>query len=1228
MYGTKFNLDFYTIDRETLTLKIKKKGYAGSVNDISGGATPVVLNKPDQTDVLAPIIGTELRLQLMHKPDASYNLIDEFEDVSDREYQAVLTKQGEGDSYQATAKIDTFSLTNEAIAARAYAYMDDSFFLGDNKIKCFVGFDNVRLDSEPTRKLFAYAAPANTNGYSSAAIDLGYVIVRSEDTYIEIMDLFVAQYPNWKKDADITSPTYNKFYYEESNYTGPINNYYNIRFRFTYNTNSIEQDLTSYRFSGNNAVYIRFNWHTYRATGTPDVRTIAEHYLSTSDTVEDVAQSLVDQINGTEGYTLLENVYFPASENSGGEGNLYSDVKIKAVRYANQVRMYLLDIGTLGNEVRVLGSDINDTYLQITKDVESDYDLTFDAAFTGGTNGGDSFAFEVGDTIGTATPVASVIGTEDDTIASIVSKLVTAINNSQAIYRASVDETDSTRFNVVTTEDMSGKVYQFTTDGASTLQDSGPSWAQPNVEKILWIGYIIPQLNNISHMPGNQVITLSAVCGLGDLKNRTFEINEKRPFEKLSFITIITNVLKQTGLNLRLLEEFDLWEMNMISSISPLSQVYQDTSRLNGETSYTVISEIMTAIGCHIMQIEGQWVVRKLDRLGDSTHNYRVFDSAGAYIGNIENIEYIKAVGGANTNKFIGGQGSLMKEPAFRKVKVKHDFGYVGQLLKFPNFSNINENLKDANYNAAYPWRWILNDISQRSFLDKVQLDSDNFLRLDDISGQVYRYALSQKLKIGDFASQNLADKRQFELNVQFEGTSNLPVSITSPYVYVLVKITREGTTNYLYKEDEEDLSINPVTSNYTVIAINTREGEGIETFTQSFDYPFEGNTEADAEIQIFQPLVGYCRVKSAAIQVNAIVTAAENSEEYFIDEDSEGTKYVDRVTSEEYEKTIKLGDVPNLPAAVQIYKNSLFWVDDNQNIYITQDWSYDIDESDPTITSLVQHVRTLWLKAYGIPPYSLQRSVRGDVNVWDVVKDTTKDNNLFVCIQGQYDYRNKTLQGLWHETKLTEKSNFPINRQIDILQTQAESSGTNVSTGQPGGGSSSSQGIDLSNYYNKDEIDGFIKSVISSEQPVGGGSEEYEAVTKATNLVWDVANAATKNGVVTVTSNTDISTLQLTNMVEGGVYNLRIFWPTCTASGVGGGILLNNTETTIINNVYQEGADGSLFLVGKDWDTGKVNFNFKVYFVAIDLKFEYRSNILFVKGEAYIHQYFWNTNN
>jgi len=1034
-FETKYKHSFRDFYNRLWELHLKKEGYAGEVYNLSGGADPVMITDPNQgASKLTPIRGTELRANLLIDTEAVYNFKDDFWGITDREWQAILYKAANS-TYMAECEILNFNLLNSAASAKGSI---EVLNVGheDIEIKCDCSFDIlISPDIGTTKELKLYAVPRTEDNTYYGRKLLGTVMVDDNDTTENVIDK-IALLDKWSKID------YHTVRYTQTTPDDDLNSSWDIKISYMEDTYNAYTFYPYYYFYGlTETDWLKIDLISKNLNSSePSVTNLGTRYYINYESTLDIAQWIVDHLDGK----TIPNVIFPPS------GQIIN-VTFSSYRENNLVYIYLLNIGSMGNTFDIKNTLENDTYLRIHKKVGATYNWN-SIDFSGGTDGGDEFKIEVDKGTGFEI-LASVIATSSDTAASVINKLVNKINNNYSIFSAEVDPTNSSKLRIIT-ESGSGWNYRFTTNGGSTLTPTTSTPFEEITDKQLyWAGWVVPEIFEQDHLSGKVAIDLSAVDGLGDLKNFEFKIEDRNPFEPLSFMDIIISSLQKTGFIFNIEESFHLWHLQSYGSQSPLKQVFQESARLNGKNCYDVLEEILTLLQASICQINGRWHLLPITKQ-TSSYTSRVFDYFGNYLEDVVRNDFIKNTGGVTRdNKFIDRNTKIAFESGYRKVNVKQDYGFINQLILFPSFNSINENL----INIQYPWKWMFEGIIQSSFLNEIYKREDGTLFITDyLSHSLERFYLYQKLNFSEIQVAN-SDEKQYKLKITYQQDPNAAETIK-------IRIwTTDGTT-IVYLSDYYDTS--PFTTNPVgeFIYLIGNASNNQKTFSLSFDYPSDllTTTESDLHIEIYQPENKYILLKSVELTLNTIAVTGKKVSSYF-------SELKDNLSSKIFEKDLNLGDIPNIQNAINIYKNSLFYFDGSENKRLTSAWVE--DPANPVNQkSLIDHYRKFVLDQYPTGIFKLTGSILGQLNLRDIIRDKSNGDKLFMLTGGELNIKKCILSGEWVEIG-KDTSGFSLVEEITSYED--ESSGSNTYTTIPGGGES--QEVDLTNYYTKSETDSLI---------------------------------------------------------------------------------------------------------------------------------------------------------
>jgi hypothetical protein len=1097
-YGTKYTLTFYDYYDNQWILNLKKKSYSSTVYTIAGGETPVIISDPNEgSGKLIPIRGSEMQIQLfVDLSSITYDFQDDFFDIDDREWLAELN-EASGTGYEKTLSITNLNITNTGNDATATIQITNAGNLVFEP-ECEYVLGVFQIDSGETFNF--YAVPANDDANSPDRKLLAtYTIQPGDATVEDVIDGIVST------DADLTKVNSTTFKWKQTTFDADIDNTWNIKATFSGTLLKEGEAVKFYkedpsikflRFNGSTVkAFIAIDWFSLSKTGgSATVAQIAKREFSSGETVNQVAADLQGQIDGS----TQQNVFLQPTDDDP------VDIELSATVSTDTITITLEGLFADGNGIELKDSQNNETFIRVHTNAGSTYTWT-DTDFSGGDSGGDEFKvqFFVG---GGDLNIASTRAYTGDSIGDVMSRLNQKLQIWNSWFKSELN--GSNQIEISSTQDFSSYDVRFTTDGGSTTDPSTyEAFDTVTLISTYFQGWVLPQIYSQPHQAGLELVELSAVCGLGDLKNFTFEINDSRPFEKKTFIEIISIVIQKTGFNLGIKESFDLFPDNGNTTDSGLLQVYQDTSRLNGRDCYSVLKEIVQLAKASIYQYKNFWVLSPLNLLNNS-YNERIYDFYGNLLTTEERSGFVKSVGGTSrTLNYLNRSANIVFEPAFKRINFLEDYGFVSQLFKFPAFSTINDNLD----NLEYPWDWIYNGTTRES-QGKISLQ-DGVLRIEENSSQ--QHVLQQVFNIADLAVADTNDT-QFELSVRYLQSTR---SLAADNFQIKAKAVADSTTVWL-RDNEQD----PWVGTEQAITLTANENNKSKTFNLQFDFPGDfSNTVEEAEFtfQILQPTSGYIEIESVELKANSVVTSGVRKKSFL-------TELVDDISSDEFEQTFTLLDVPNIANAKELFKNALYIYNDTDEDYeLTNFWNTNPDTYKNT---LLGHLRLLYLTEYPRPIKRINAEILGDCDLRTIFHDLSMQNTpLFYLTGGDFDVKKRIVSG-----ELEEYQPFSYNPgdgKVDdnytgdkyTLRTvtqsfEEESSGTNSYTTIPGdsGGDDNGGGqdIDLSNYVTNSELENAIigrDGSFTYSQLTNGEIDIYHNLGRRDVIlfIWDKNNNA-----------------------------------------------------------------------------------------------------------------------
>jgi hypothetical protein len=1051
-YGIKYYLNYQTFSGKSKKLELLQKNYTGSSMIIKGGGSPVKTNMPAEEDLFDPILGKELELSFIVDTEATA-FVDDFANISEREWK-VIHKETTSDSvYVASARIDTLSITNTSTDPTATITIDYPGQVFQDQVKGFVYFDisipGTIGDPIPIK---LYAVPWDEDLSSSPNRHLlASAFVQQGDTASDVESKLT-------QDTEISavSTSYEigiKAVTDESNLVGGYSQYV---IKIDYDVSQGIPNKVTERFTRatvpSDTIKIDIIEAPENQNNSPDVIRLAERTAQAGETTSDVASDLVSQLNNLN---VIEEVYIPSIDD-------YIDIEISATQNGSDIDITLVKAGTAGNiSVYEKGDFLrfprDETFMYVVP--EGEYDITKED-FTGGTEGGDTFTLQVDKGSGWA-DIVQTTAYSDDTKASIIQRLVNLLNQETELYLGIVNSEDTSELFCKVNTDASGWVFRMTTSGGSSL--SSTNFEASETDRILFVGFVKPGFYKQQHLSGNIQIEMSALCGLGSLKNYNLSaVTGSRFYQKRDLLDILATSLQQTGLDLNIYEAFDKWEVNHDTSISPLKQTYEDSTRLNNKNCYEIIKEICIITRSQITQHKGHWELIPVGRKHEA-YSYRVFNYRGNYVDTVDKQIKILDIGRLNNIKFIGVP-ERSYQATRRKVIIKQDYGLIPQFLKFPAFNRIVEEIgTEGQYNTEYPWQIEDDGIIVTSKQVDIFKDGE-ILQIGWGSG----YDLVQKFFISDIQQEEFQQGEQYNIAVEFiKRTDN---DSYADNLSIALEITDGTNTVYLNKTD--DGYSWETAETYNLFSCIDKNETAVKNIAFSYPASELNSNIAEAKLKILIPSTHYNYIKSAKVEIkNTNVRSKEIKESYY-------EENVDEISGEKYEKEIKLGDVPSLSNARELYVNALFYLDENGNEKLTSFWD---DGGAGTKRKLLDFVRLAYLREYAWsldsvdenrqgPPVALEGNLFGDADLHDVVKDTGYNNRLFSLINGTKDEKLETIDGLFQMFNVDDSG---LTR-IDTTKYDEEQTGEQSYTTTEGGEGETQ--VDLSDYLKESEIISIIQ--------------------------------------------------------------------------------------------------------------------------------------------------------
>lgn len=303
---------------------------------------------------------------------------------------------------------------------------------------------------------------------------------------------------------------------------------------------------------------------------------------------------------------------------------------------------------------------------------------------------------------------------------------------------------------------------------------------------VIWQGFIIS--DNIGLPFNTGYINLAVQCtdGLGLLKDIQYtelitDINGQTSIGKM-----IRNCLGQiawpNGYNLN--TAFNLYHIDMNSSLSALEQSYLSNRYTVGKSCYDVLEGICQSLGCQIFQYNGEWWFVAVNER-TTTLRYFTTDQAGTGTGMAKTLNPLVNIGNsAATYRFIdGGQRKVLRK-GFSIVEVKKSVS-TGE-----NFIN---NADLSKTTGGFPDSWTKIELSGGT----VGSVGNTFsLSVAGGASAVARVQSDSGFSVAGITGSDIKNR----INISFNITQPLGTS-TNPAILLIVKLFVPSTGDTYYLE-------------------------------------------------------------------------------------------------------------------------------------------------------------------------------------------------------------------------------------------------------------------------------------------------------------------------------------------------------------------------------------------------------------------------------------------
>lgn len=242
----------------------------------------------------------------------------------------------------------------------------------------------------------------------------------------------------------------------------------------------------------------------------------------------------------------------------------------------------------------------------------------------------------------------------------------------------------------------------------------------------VWQGWLLPGQYTRHFNQPKHYVTLTASDGLGELKGIKFEDSGDPYYYQQKEITVLSNILQKTGLQLNIYENIDIYEddMDHAASDSPLDQtyIYADMywDELSDERSdcYSVLEDIIKKYGAVIKQVGAAWWILRPNAFGLDSIAYRRFTYAGVYSTASTYTSYYSV--GSNM-RYMYANAEMTKHPGVGRCEIELTNNLRNNFIKNGNFDS-------HTWDSGTPIYWVKQDAPD------IEVSGDS-LKINAISG-------------------------------------------------------------------------------------------------------------------------------------------------------------------------------------------------------------------------------------------------------------------------------------------------------------------------------------------------------------------------------------------------------------------------------------------------------------------------------------------------------------
>lgn len=254
-----------------------------------------------------------------------------------------------------------------------------------------------------------------------------------------------------------------------------------------------------------------------------------------------------------------------------------------------------------------------------------------------------------------------------------------------------------------------------------------------------WVGYITPEFYTEPYYHEPYIITLKAIDGIGELKEKDFiAASGEEYFGNMSVIQIVSECVKKIPFELNIRSCVNIFEegMNTTADDDPLAQVYVRAQNYRGMKCGAVLTDILKPFTrAELFQSLGVYWIRTKEQSVYTNLPYREFDVDGVYVEEdsinarknldyprqssrfkwhekSQNLNYSRNYGTFKVTHNLDKDNNMIDSGSFELIDIDPATEFYRNWQIFPVQTNVTSGLEytdNLNTKAAFFFQWANN---------------------------------------------------------------------------------------------------------------------------------------------------------------------------------------------------------------------------------------------------------------------------------------------------------------------------------------------------------------------------------------------------------------------------------------------------------------------------------------------------------------------------------------